>query len=238
MRRGRFLITLALLLAPPHAQAKSKTWHFDKLERIGGFTPHVEGAPKIIHTPLGKAMLFNGVDDALFIDNHPLAGAKHFTFEAIIRPDGGAVEQRWFYLAGGEPEAPNGTPAAKPIHPRFTFELRVVGGAWYLDTFITGTGYKQTLAFPEKLYPLGHYYAVAQSYDGHVYRSYVNGVLQGEAALTYTPQAAGRASVGVRINHVDYFKGVILKARFSDVALKPAQFLHVPPALTQGDYGK
>ena len=224
-RRCAVLAMIALAMMPVPLTAKTRTlWTFDRLDKIGGFVPHVEGHPQIIDTPMGKATQFNGVDDALFIDNQPLAGVKHFTFEALFRPDGGAAEPRWFYLAGEEP-----TPAAaKPINPRFTFEIRVVGNEWYLDTFVVGPGYRQTLAFPEKRFPVGYWYAVAQSYDGHMYRSYVNGVLQGEAAIAFTPQGPGRASVGVRINRMNYFKGAIREARFSDWALKPAQMLQVP----------
>jgi len=219
------LIVAALFASPVTAAHQApKRWMFDRLDQIGGLVPHVEGHPQIIETPLGKATQFNGVDDALFIDNHPLAGAKRFTFEAIIRPDGGAAEQRWFHLAADEPVVAG----VKPINPRFTFELRVVGNEWYLDTFVVGPGYRQTLAFPEKRFPVGQWYAVAQSYDGHMYRSYVNGVLQGEAAVAFTPQAPGRASVAVRINRVNYYRGAIREARFSDQALKPAHMLRVP----------
>src|SRR5262249_40088572 len=76
------------------------TWTFDRLASIGGITTRVEGHPSVVKTPLGKAVEFNGIDDALFIDSHPLAGAPAFTFEAIFRPDGGAdFAQRWFHLA-------------------------------------------------------------------------------------------------------------------------------------------
>ncbi len=218
------LVAFAVVVSPVAVGAHAgAVWTFDRLDKVGGFVPKVEGHPTIINTPNGKATQFNGVDDALFIDTHPLAGAKRFTFEAIIRPDGGAAAQRWFYLAGAEPSLP----AAKPINPRFTFELRVVGSEWYLDTFVSGPGYKQTLAFPEKRFPLGRWYAVAQSYDGKMYRSFVNGVMQGEAAVAFTPQGPGRASVGARINRVDYYKGAIREARFSARALRPEQFLKV-----------
>jgi hypothetical protein len=88
------------------------TWTFDSLERIGGLPVKVEGNPKVIDSPAGKAVEFDGVDDIIFIDKHPLAGAATYTFEAIVRPDGGAPEQRFFHLA--ERDA-NGTLANKPI---------------------------------------------------------------------------------------------------------------------------
>jgi hypothetical protein len=220
---------LAALPAALPAKPVTIRWIFDRLDTIGGFAPHAEGHPAIVDAPIGKATQFNGVDDALFIDSHPLAGAKRFTFEAIIRPDGGASEQRWFHLAADEPALPN----SKPTNARFTFELRVVGDTWYLDTFVTGPGYRQTLAFPEKRFPIGQWYAVAQSYDGRKYRSYVDGVLQGEADIAFSPQGPGRSSVGVRINRVSYFKGAIREARFSDRALKASEFLKVPESVVK-----
>ena len=100
---------LALLVmcgaAMPVAQRPADiVWTFDRLENIGGFKTTVEGTPKVVDTPLGKAIEFDGVDDAIWIEKHPLAGAATFTFEAIYRPDGGAFEQRWFHLAERDPK--------------------------------------------------------------------------------------------------------------------------------------
>ncbi|MBW8858255.1 MAG: LamG domain-containing protein [Caulobacter sp.] len=228
LRRRALLLGAAAGLAsgPAFASPKPSTivWTFDRLDNIGGEVTHVEGAPSVIDTPLGKAVLFDGVDDALFIDRHPLAGAATFTFEALIRPDGGDFAQRWFHLASDEPVPAPATPA----NTRFLFELRVVGDQWYLDAFVNGPGYKQTLVFPDKLYPIGRWHHVAQTYDGQTYRAYVNGQLQGEAKIAFTPQGPGRASVGVRMNRMNYFKGAIRQARFTPHALSPEAFLKLP----------
>ncbi|MDB5457630.1 MAG: LamG protein [Caulobacter sp.] len=225
--------SLGLLAAPSVAAAgpPQTVWTFDRLDTIGGLVPHVEGHPKLIETPLGKALAFNGVDDALFIDQHPLAGAATFTFEAFIRPDGGAFEQRWFHLAQDEPAPAPGAAPSPPSNTRFLFEIRVVENAWYLDAYVRGPGYAHTLVFPDKLYPIGRWHHVAQTYDGKTYRSYVNGALQGEADIAFTPQGPGRASVGVRMNRVNYFKGAIRQARFTAQALTPDQFLRLPEGL-------
>src|SRR5262245_44243472 len=93
-------LCLCFAVARGFAQADaSVTWTFDRLDRIGGHPTLVEENPTVIETPLGRAVQFDGIDDALFIDNHPLAGAQRFSFEAIFRPDGGEFEQRWFHLA-------------------------------------------------------------------------------------------------------------------------------------------
>ena len=207
------------------AQPGQIVWHFDNLERIGGNPAHAEGHPGIVSTPAGKAVTFNGVDDTVLIDNHPLAGAPAFTIEAVFRPDGGAFEQRWLHLA--EADAVNGEAKS----PRTLFEIRVVGEAWYLDAFTTGPGYNLTLVVPEKTFPVGRWYRVEQVCDGKTFRSYVDGVLQAEGVIEYKPQGPGRTSAGMRINRVSYFKGAILETRFTPRALSVAEFAPLPAGL-------
>jgi Concanavalin A-like lectin/glucanases superfamily len=213
--------------------ARQTTWTFDRLDRIGGLAVKVDGSPKVIETPLGKAVEFDGVHDSISIDQHPLAGAEQFTFEAIFRPDGGAAEQRWFHLAERNP----GTgqlvtltgSSTQDANARFLFELRVINGnQWCLDAFVAGPGYSQALLLRDKLHPTGQWYHVASTYDGNMFRSYVNGELQGEAALAFKPQGPGGTSVGARMNHVNYFNGAVRQARFTPRALPPGQFLKLP----------
>jgi hypothetical protein len=76
-------------------------------------------------------------------------------------------------------------------------------------------------------FPLGAWYHVAMVYDGTEFRSYVNGVLQGKAVVHFTPE--GHNAVGVRINRVNYFKGAVHEVRFTHSALKPEEFMKIPP---------
>ncbi len=224
----------AVLPALPTVQSTPGqiTWTFDRLDKIGGLDTKVEGNPSIVDTPLGKAIAFDGVDDAIWIERHPLAGARTFTFEAVFRPDGGATEQRWFHLAERDPRTgalANSTGGTQDPNARVLFEIRVVNGTeWYLDAFVTGPGYSKALMTREKLHPIGRWYHVAQVYDGKTYRSYVNGELQGEAEIDFTPQGEGAASVGTRINRVNYFRGAVRQARFTHAALTVDQFLTLP----------
>lgn len=223
MKQFAFPVAAMLVLA---AGAQAEDWSFERLDRIGGAATHIEGHPGIVSTKAGPAVQFNGVDDALFVDKHPLAGASTFTAEAIFRPDGGAFEQRWLHLAETDPATGQDTGT------RFLFEIRVVGDRWYLDAFTAGAGYKQTLATPEKTFLVGAWYRVEMSYDGKVFRSYVDGVEQAEAPVAFTPQGPGHTSIGVRINRVNYFKGAVLKLRFTPRALSPGEFMSVPAALS------
>lgn len=214
------------------SEHQSILWRFDQLSEIGGATPRIEGDPELIVTGEGNAIRFDGEDDALFIERHPLAGAGTFTIEAIFRPDGGAFEQRWLHLAeaGGADQA-DVYPPVPPSGPRFLFEIRVVREGWYLDAFTAGPGYSKALMDPEKLHRLGEWHHVAQSYDGQMYRSYVNGVLQAEAPIAFVPQGPGYSSVGTRINRRDYFNGAVYSARFTPIALPPSRFMKIPAAL-------
>jgi len=59
--------------ASPQDEVPATTWIFDRTDQIGGHPATVLGHPHVIDTPLGKAVEFNGIDDALLIDAHPLA---------------------------------------------------------------------------------------------------------------------------------------------------------------------
>jgi hypothetical protein len=202
--------------------AEDVTWTFDRLENIGGHKTTVLGQPKVIASSVGRAVEFDGVDDALFIDNHPLSGATTFTWEAIFRPDGGQREQRWFHLSEQDPRTGADT------DNRMLFEIRVVDDQWYLDSFTQSGTESRALMNRQALHALRAWYHVASVYDGREFRNYVDGVLEGSAQLHLAPQGPGHTSVGVRINKVFYFKGAVHLARFTRRALSPSEFLKLP----------
>lgn len=204
---------------PPGQPRQEETWRFDRLEGIGGHRTTVLGQPRVIDAPVGKAIEFDGIDDALDIESHPLAGAETFTFEAIFRPDGGPVEQRWFHLSERDPATGLDT------DNRMLFEIRVAGDQWFLDSFNQSGSESQALMNRAALHPLGRWYHVASVYDGKEFRNYVDGVREGAAEIRLAPHGPGHASVGMRINRVFYFKGAVHLARFTRRALSPAEFL-------------
>lgn len=215
----KFTNAFLLCLSAAAAPTAGETWLFDNLNEIGGHKATVLGHPQVISTPAGKAIQFHGVDDAIFLDIHPLAGVEAFTWEVVFRPDhGGAAEQRFFHLQENGP-GPVGQ------GNRMLFEIRVIGDQWALDSFVTTGPDSRALLDTMKLHPLGEWYAVEAVYDGHEFRNYVDGVLQGEGPLHVAPQKAGQTSVGVRFNKVNYFKGAIREARMTPRALTPAEFI-------------
>ena len=195
-----------------------EVWTFDRIDRIGGHPTTVLGNPRVIDAAVGKAIEFDGVDDAIFVDVHPLASAETFTWEAIFRPDGGRTEQRWFHLQEADSEH------------RMLFEIRVAADRWFLDSYNHSATGQRALINRNSLHALGAWYHVAAVYDGRVFSNYVNGVQDGAAEIELAPQEVGRSSIGVRINLVDYFKGAIHLARFTRRAPSPSEFLKVPAA--------
>src|SRR5215475_4830086 len=133
--------------ASPADAPSQEVWSFDRLEQIGGHPTTVLGRPRVIDTPTGKAVEFNGVDDGLMIDVHPLSGAETFTWEAIFRPDGGSAEQRWFHLEEKPATGSN-------ENNRMLFEIRVIADKWCLDAFNRSGGTQKALLNRAHLHPL------------------------------------------------------------------------------------
>lgn len=220
-------LAAALLLCATHGRgqrpaadrpaARQVTWKFDNTQKVGGSVVTVIGNPQVIKTPMGKAIVFDGAHDGLLFDVNPIAGAQAFTIEAVIRPEaGGAEEQRWLHIqesAGDD---------------RVMMETRLHGQEWFLDTFIKsgeGAADRRTLFDENFKHPVGQWYTVALVYDGATMRDYVDGHEELSGPLAVGPLGEGRTSVGVRQNKVFWFKGAILKARFTPRALKPQEFM-------------
>jgi hypothetical protein len=218
---ARLLLATLLVCA---ATAAAETWRFDRLDRLGEHRTTILGSPRVIQTPHGKAIEFDGIDDAIFVETHPLAGAAAFTWEVIFRPDpDGAPAQRFFHMQERDPVT------GRDTDTRLLFETRLINGQWCLDSYANSNGKEQkALMNRELLHPLGQWYHVAMVYDGVEFRNYVNGALEGKGEVKLLPQRQGHTSAGVRINKVDYFKGAILTSRVTKKALAPADFLKIP----------
>jgi hypothetical protein len=224
------------------AQAQEQTvWKFDNLSHIGGMTPKVEGAPKLVDSPVGKALQFNGKDTAVVFPSRPLVGAKTFTVEAIFRPEGGEGSQRLLHISTKDPKTgldtqpnPNAEHHVNDETPRIMLETRgTKAGQWFLHAYMRSKAGLKTLNSTKILHPYNAWYTVEETYDGKTFRSYVNGVLEGEGDVAFDPQGPGRVAVGSRLDRVAFFKDSFLKGsmaevRFTTHALKPDEFLKVP----------
>jgi hypothetical protein len=199
----------------PKTPKKSVTWKIDNLKKIGGNSVEVLGNPQIIKTERGKAVLFDGVDDAIFINQNPLAGAQSFTVEAVFRPAAdGAKEQRWLHIEDTE-----------NTESRALLETRLVGNEWFLDTFLKSGDNRSALFAENFKHPLGGWYRVALVFDGAEMRHYVNGKLELAGKITRKTFGKGITSIGVRQNKIYWFKGAVRSVRFTNRALSPREFI-------------
>jgi hypothetical protein len=219
-----FGMAMGLAVMMAQEPAKQVTWRFDSTASLGGHATKILGHPTLIETPMGKAIAFNGVDDALFVDVHPLVGAETWTWEMIFKPDAdGKAEQRVFHL-----QSIDLATGQDVLEERMLFEIRIVKNEWCLDSFATSGGQRLPLLNCEKLHPFGQWYRVATVYDGKMLKNYVGDELQGEGEVKLIPQRQGRSSAGVRINLRDYYKGAIYSTRFTRSALGVGEFLKMP----------
>jgi Concanavalin A-like lectin/glucanases superfamily len=224
MRFGASLAVGLVLVGISLPGVGQEVWRFDQTASLGGHATHVLGSPKLIDTPMGKAVEFNGKDDALFVDVHPLAGARTWTWEMIFKPDAdGSPEQRIFHLQSIDPAT-----GLDAVDERMLFEIRIRNGQWCLDSFAMAGGQRRTLLNCEKLHPFGPWYRVTAVYDGKMLRNYVGDEMQAEGELVMPVERPGRSSMGTRINLVDYYKGGIFEARFTKRVLGVGDFLKMP----------
>jgi hypothetical protein len=197
------------------APKKSVVWKIDNLEKIGGHKVEILGDPQVIKTDKGKAVVFDGMDDAVFIRRNPLEGFNEFTVEAVFRPDaGGAAEQRWLHIEDTE-----------NTESRALLETRLVGDEWFLDTFLKSGENRSALYAENFRHPLGRWHRVALVFDGAEMRHYVDGRLELTRRITRRTFGKGVTSIGVRQNKIYWFKGAVRKARFSNRALPPNEFM-------------
>lgn len=174
--------------------------------------------PALTDSPAGPAVLFDGEDDAFFLDDNPLQGLRTFTLEVVFLPaSDGPPEQRFLHFGFADGD-------------RALLETRVTEeGRWYLDSFIQKGDANKALIDPELLHPADSWYHLAYVVDDGRLKNYVDGKLELAAEIPFTPLEGGRTSIGVRLNRVFWFKGAIHSIRISPEALEPDAFTR--PAL-------
>ncbi len=177
------------------------------------YTSQIDGMPKEIECPYGKAVAFNGTNDGITIDTLPVSGLDQLTIEVIFCPQkGGNFEQR--YLHFGETKG-----------DRILLEMRSTGDNWYLDAFVCSNSQKKTLVNPEIQHPLNSWYHIAFVIDHDSLSTYVNHKLEMQEPYNFHPINEGKTSIGVRQNKVSWFKGDIYKIKISPSVLKPDDFI-------------
>jgi hypothetical protein len=196
----------------------SVVWTLDNLTRIGGHAVTVVGAPRVVSTPVGTAVEFNGSTDGLMLDVNPIEGLAQFTVEALFEPStDGPEEQRFLHVSEAGSER------------RLMMETRILPDRrWCLDTYLRMEAPGLTLIDRARTHPSGRWHAASLAYDGKTMTSYVDGVRELSGEVAFEPLRTGRISIGVRQNLVSWFKGRIRLVRVTPEALPASRLLAAP----------
>jgi hypothetical protein len=195
-------------------------WTADGAAALGDAAPERLGEPRLEPGPHGNALCFDGVDDGLVFDRNPIAGLKEFTIQVLFRPDAigtldAPSEQRFVHFEEGSTTTPESR--------RALIETRVVGEQWYLDTFLRASNGSKALIDADEKHPVGRWYWVALTYADGTMRHYIDGKLELEGAVPFEPLCPGRASLGVRLNRVSWFKGCLRELRVTPGVVPSAE---------------
>ena len=198
----------------------SLTLDLDNLHQIGGFPVTKIGAPAVVETSSGKAIGFNGIDQGLILRGNPINSASAFTIEIIFKPESafpGNIEQRFIHIQN-----------LKNENSRILIELRLTPDKqWFLDTFIKSDEHALTLYADKYLHSVDKWYHAALVYSNGTMKHYVNGIEEMSGLVDYTPIDEGDTSIGMRINQISWFKGLIQTIRMTPRALNPDEFISV-----------
>ena len=213
MKRLLYLFCLLIFLSASYETVFAQDWILSEFIENHSHGVHYKGNPKIVDSPYGKAVSFNGQGDGIFLDQMPLSGLRQFTIEAIFKPEsGGNFEQRFFHCGeiGGD---------------RVLLELRATQTEWYFDAFIKCGNSKEALIDPELKHPLDQWYHVAFVVDNGKLSTYINGKKELDMTVESAPIKTGKTSFGVRLNKQSWFKGVIKQFRITPKALDTREFI-------------
>ena len=247
MRYIRRLLLLSVIVLYVHAFAQSDTsvtWILDNVDSIGGNPTIKTGDPVVIETPIGPAVLFNGIDDDLLVKANIIKGVTTFTLEAIFRPDSienpnipGNIqkEQRYLHIEKRD--------TTQKTNRRILFETRITdNNKWWADSFVKYDSYVGILAPKQKFYSLGEWHHHALVFDGDSLYHYIDGVNDTTTAGTWGPIDDAYTSIGVRMDlrpirdPKSWFKGAIHMIKGINRVLDPSEFTRTDTIATAIKY--
>ena len=216
---GRYFLTLLLISVSIFAcntsekelsNQVSTVIKLDDLKIIMGETPELLGQPVLVVEDGITGVRFNGINDGIVLHNNPLKDYDVFTIQVLFKPDfDGRKEQRFIHFQDS-------------LSNRVLIETRLNdNNSWYFDTFLYQhePNSRLTLIDDQKNHPTDRWYWVALSYDGEIMRHFVNGVEELSGEVSFGPMGPGKMSIGVRLNNVHWFKGVISEIHIENSAL-------------------
>ncbi|MFT7033072.1 MAG: hypothetical protein ACJA2S_001573 [Cyclobacteriaceae bacterium] len=188
-------------------------WLPAKLLHQSSSNVQIRSNPKEVDSPYGKALHFDGIDDAIYLEEMPLKSLKEFTVEMIFFPDSSSLfEQRILHIGD-------------VTENRMLLEIRVVEDNWYFDGF-TATGDSGKALIDEGLlHPVGQWYHVAFVVGPESLTTFVNGKKELSETYSFNLIESGRTSIGVRQNEHSWFEGSIFKIKITPEQLSPDEFM-------------
>jgi hypothetical protein len=223
-----YLTNLAVYGAGPD-NSKAEDWELTSLKKIGGHSVQVFGNPKIVNTDLGKAILFNGINDRVLVNYNPVGDSKEFTIEVIFKPDAAynVSQQPRFLHFQDLSDTLSGWNAAH----RIMMELRLTPeNEWYLDGFLLTDAGERTLQNKNLKHPTNKWTHAALTYKNDTLRTFVNGIEELSGTVSYKNRIlnkTGNVSIGGRMNRLNYYCGLIRELKVTQKALKPQEFINV-----------
>ncbi|HEC43294.1 hypothetical protein LCGC14_2523120 [marine sediment metagenome] len=213
MQRAISFFLLGFIVSASYAQSTVE-WLLSDLIKNPPENIIISGSPELIDSPYGQAVLFDGVDDGIFLDYTPLMHLSEFTVEVIMRPDkNGLTEQRFLHL--GEVQG-----------DRLMLETRLTkDGYWFLDAFIHNGEVNLIYKDSTNLHPLGEWYNVALVNNNGKVEVFINGEKEFKEKMHFVPFTGGKSSIAVRQNKVFWYKGAFYKIRITPGAISPDKFL-------------
>ncbi|HEX9601659.1 MAG TPA: LamG-like jellyroll fold domain-containing protein [Mariniflexile sp.] len=212
-----FFLSFPVVLYAQNSQSSLEShgleWFIASMIKDNNNNVQINGHPHIVNVPNGEAVYFNGVEDALFLDENPLENFEEFTVEMIFNPEINApFEQRVLHI--GEVSS-----------DRMLLEIRAINNHWYFDGFVASGDSKLALIDETLLHPLGKWCHVALVVTKNNLSTYVNGKLELMENFSFKPIRSGKTSIGVRLNKRSWFKGSIYKIKVSPKKLEPDDFM-------------
>ena len=210
-----FLFSLANIQNSENAASGDKQtgWLVAGLLRQQSMDVRIGGEPRLADSPYGEAVYFDGVSDALFLEEMPLKSLREFTVEMVFYPDTASpFEQRVLHIGEVNDD-------------RMLLEIRAVNNNWYLDGYVASGENKRALIDENLTHPLGQWHHVAFVVGPESLTTFVNGKKELSEPFSFLPINTGHSSIGVRQNERSWFKGMIYLIRITSRRLNPKEFM-------------
>lgn len=208
------LICVAIPAIGQNLETKNTTeWVLADLYKQKSSSLEINGEPLLVNSPYGEAVYFDGIDDAIFLNEMPLKSLPEFTVEMIFKPALDApFEQRVLHIGESKQD-------------RMLLEIRAVNTNWYFDGYACSGTNKKALIDEKLIHPSDQWYHVAFVVTPKNLTTYVNGKKELQEDFPFLPIQTGQTSFGVRLNKVSWFKGSIYKIKITPKQIDPKNFI-------------